>query len=438
MNLGEYHKFMVKHVFKPFQKEIVSSVLDHTKIAILGARQIGKSYALAYSAVMLACGFDKTPGSDVKVISETEDKAKKIIDDIHKHIDKIEAVCGQIREKNRGGIFEVVLINGAKITALAGKPTSLQAFSGHVIVDELSLTRFDPEQLFAQALIVGSSKDYLRTIICTNADVEGSFVDNFWNSQDVYWKNRRKGWEMFDFNIFDVYDELPERIEEIKTSISPAQWQRFFLNTFTSGNDGFFNPVLVDSCISRQIEHDPVIVLAYDPGFARHGSAMIVCEVSDHIKVIHEDLLFKMDVEDQLNHLDDLVKRFQITSIVIDQGVGGLVIAQRLERSYGAMVSKLSVNKNAYGKWSAVLERLLYEGKLSVAISCKNTIDDLRSFEKDKRGLLTVPERKVSGGISHCDCGVALLMATTMLETSYKSNVSMEIFDIAHSFGKYI
>ena len=95
--------------------------------------------------------------------------------------------------------------------------------------------------------------------------------------------------------------------------------------------------------------------MAYDPGFARHGSAMIVCEVSDHIKVIHEDLLFKMDVEDQLNHLDDLVKRFQITSIVIDQGVGGLVIAQRLERSYGAMVSKLSVNKNAYGKWSAAL-----------------------------------------------------------------------------------
>ena len=25
MNLGEYHKFMTKHVFKPFQKEIVSS-----------------------------------------------------------------------------------------------------------------------------------------------------------------------------------------------------------------------------------------------------------------------------------------------------------------------------------------------------------------------------------------------------------------------------
>ncbi len=43
MNLGEYRKFMTKHVFKPFQKEIVSSVLGNTKVAILGARQLGKS-----------------------------------------------------------------------------------------------------------------------------------------------------------------------------------------------------------------------------------------------------------------------------------------------------------------------------------------------------------------------------------------------------------
>jgi len=232
MNLGEYHEFMMEHVFKPFQKQIVSSILKENKIAVLGARQIGKSYALAYSAIMLACGFNTTPGDDVKVISETEDKAKKIIDDIQKHLDKIETVCGQIRQPNRGGIFEVVLINGAKITALAGKPTSLQAFSGHVIVDELSLTRFDPEQLFAQALIVGSSKDYLRTIICTNADGEGSFVDNFWNSKNSYWIKRRESWLMFDFNIFDVYDVLPDKLIEIKNSISPAHWQRFFLNTF--------------------------------------------------------------------------------------------------------------------------------------------------------------------------------------------------------------
>ena len=438
MNLGEYHEFMMEHVFKPFQKQIVSSILKENKIAVLGARQIGKSYALAYSAIMLACGFNTTPGDDVKVISETEDKAKKIIDDIQKHLDKIETVCGQIRQPNRGGIFEVVLINGAKITALAGKPTSLQAFSGHVIVDELSLTRFDPEQLFAQALIVGSSKDYLRTIICTNADGEGSFVDNFWNSKNSYWIKRRESWLMFDFNIFDVYDVLPDKLIEIKNSISPAHWQRFFLNTFTSGNDGFFDPVLVNNCISKSFSHDPIIVLSYDPGFARHGSGIIVCEVSDHIKVIHEELLFNVDIEDQLNIIDNLVKRFEVTSITLDQGVGGIVIAQRLNRSYGAMVTKLSVNNNAYAKWSGALERLLFEGKLSIDVSCKNTIEDLKCFEKDNRGLLLVPERKTAAGISHCDNGVALLMTTAMLDSTYKSKNSLEFLEINHQFGKFI
>ncbi len=432
MNLGTYHKFMLDHVFRPFQREVINAVISGNRVGVLGSRQIGKSYALAYCGILLACGWDGTPGHDVKIISETDAKSKRIIDDVHKHLDKMEAVVGPLREPNRGGVAEVVLKNGSRISAMVGKPSALQAWSGSVIVDELSLSRFDPEELLAQSLIVASSSPHLRTIIATNADRDGSFVHRFWHT-----KRRGGNWRLLEYNIYDVYpDGLPQQIDEIRKSIHPQLWQRFFLNQFTSGLTTCFDPALVENCIGTP-SHVGVKVIGYDPGFSRHASGIVVCSVSDALCVHEELTLWETPVEEQLKYIERLMTKHSVTKIVVDQGVGGLVVKQLMQNRFGhGAVKPMSVNRNKYEVWRRQIERLIMDNKLIIDPSCTNLIQDLKTLEVDNRGFLSVPERIVGKQVTHCDNAVALMMVTELIDSPVLG-AQMQTVPIEHSFGKF-
>jgi phage FluMu gp28-like protein len=438
MNVTDYHQFMLEHVFKGFQKEILQASLTHSKVAVLGSRQIGKSYITSYIAIMLGLGTTKAPGHDVLVISENQDKARKIISDIHSHLDKMERVCGPLRKANRGGLFEVVLINGTSIVAKPGKPTALQGFTGSVLVDELSLSQFDPEDLFAQALIVSSAQSYFKAIFLTNADKTGTFVHNLFRNTNNEWNDRRKGMAVLEFNVYDVYPELPEKIVQIKNTIHEKLWRCFYLNDFVSSNISFLDHDLIEESKTVEISHkDPITILAYDPGFSKDGSGIVVAKVSDKISVIEEHLIFGMEIQEQLEFIHTLLERHQIGSIVFDQGVGGIVVGQQLKRRYGALVKPQSINRNFYQKTSAELERLFYEGKIQIPAKCENLIQDLKSFEKTSRGLFSVPHRLTPQGRTHCDVGVALLMLLVYLQETLQP-FKMETINVGHTFGKFI
>lgn len=438
MNVTDYHYWMMKHVFRPFQKEIIKAAVENTKVGVLSARQIGKSYALAYLAIMFGLGTSKIPGHSILVISETENKAKKIIADIHAHLDKMEKVVGPLRTPNRGGALEIVLVNGSTISSKPGKPSALQGFTGTVLVDELSLTQYDPEDLFAQALIVASAQPYFRTIFLTNADEQGSFIHSLWFNNNPEWVARREGMALLDYSIYDVFEDLPEKLVQIKNSIHQKLWRKFYLNEFTSGNISFFDYDLVEEAKRSVIDHqDPLTILCYDPGFSRDGSGIVIANVSDKVTVLEEHLLFNMEIEDQLGFIQTLLERHQIGCIVFDQGVGGIVVGQQLKRRYGALVKPISINRNFYQKTSSEMQRLLWEGKVHIPNNCQHVIQDLKSFEKTAKGLFNVPHRLTEKGRTHCDCGVALLMALTYLSET-RQPFKMETLNINHSFGKYI
>jgi phage FluMu gp28-like protein len=390
ITVSEYHSFLVKHVMRPFQKEILDAAMTHNKVAVLGSRQLGKTWIVSYIAIMLGLGTKDSPGHATLVISENQAKARKIIEDIHAHLDKMEKVCGPLRKANRGGLFEVVLINGVSITAKPGKPSALQGFSGSVLVDEMSLSNFDVEELFGQALIVSSAKPYFKAIFLTNADKTGTFVHSLFRNDSNEWNERRKDMALLEYNVYDVYEELPDKIVQIKNTIHQKLWRCFYLNEFVSSNISFLDHDLIEEAKTVEITHrDPITVLSYDPGFSKDGSGIVIAEVSDKISVIEEHLIFGMEIQEQLEFIHTLLERHQIGSIVFDQGVGGIVVGQQLKRRYGALVKPQSINRNFYQKTSAELERLFYEGKIQIPAKCENLIQDLKSFEKTSRGLFS-------------------------------------------------
>ena len=83
ITVSEYHSFLVKHVMRPFQKEILDAAMTHNKVAVLGSRQLGKTWIVSYIAIMLGLGTKESPGHATLVISENQAKARKIIEDIH-------------------------------------------------------------------------------------------------------------------------------------------------------------------------------------------------------------------------------------------------------------------------------------------------------------------------------------------------------------------
>ena len=436
--LSEIHKWLWINYFRPFQRDIIRACLTNSKVAVLGSRQIGKTIALTYVAVLMGLGTKDVPGHNVLVISENEAKAKKLIRDVNEHLDKLERFLGPLREPNRGGTLEVVLYNGSTISAKPGKPSALQMFSGTVIVDELSLTQHDSEELYGQALIVASAKPYFKTIVCTNSDSEGSFVHNLFRSPEPSWVERRKDISMLEYNVYDVWEELPEKLIQIKNTIHPKLWRRFYLNEFLTGNIGYYDPALIEQAKHTSIpQKDPLTVLAYDPGFSRDGSGIVVANVTDKIVVLEEHLLFNMEIDRQLEFIDTLVKRHQVGCIAFDQGVGGIVVGQQLKRLYGALVKPVSINRNFYQTASAELERLLWENKIHIPSTCHNVIEDLKAFEKTDRGLFNVPHRLTRSGKTHCDCGVSLLMSLAYLQKK-AITIDVQTFDLTHNHGLFI
>jgi predicted AAA+ superfamily ATPase len=59
MTVTDYYKFLFKNVLRPFQREILTSALNNTKVGVLGSRQIGKTYAISFLALILGLGTKK-------------------------------------------------------------------------------------------------------------------------------------------------------------------------------------------------------------------------------------------------------------------------------------------------------------------------------------------------------------------------------------------
>jgi len=439
LSVTDYHQFVSENVLRPFQREIFDAIMSGPRVGVLGARQIGKSYIISYAAVVLGLGTTQIPGHDVLIISETEAKAKKLIADLNGHLDRMEQVCGKLRQPNRGGALEVVLHNGATITAKPGKPSALQAFSGSVLVDELSLTPHDAEELVAQALIVASAAEHFRTILVTNADVEGSFVDRLWNSFEASWTSRREAWKLLDFDVHAVFgDDLPDKLQQIRKAVTGPIWRRFYLNDFVSGASGAFDTTLIDATVGRELTmENPVTVIAYDPGFTKDPSGIVVARISDHIEVLEERVLDRWLVEDQLALIEELYQKHKPGRILYDVGVGGLVVGQELAKAYGQLAKPLSITRNFYERSAAAADRLLAEGKISIPTACRELLTDLATFERSDRGYLQVPRRKTKSGTSHCDVGVAFLMLTEELERRDKMKEPL-FTDITHTHGTYL
>jgi len=461
LDFREYYQWLRSEYLRGFQNELLDAALEQNFLAILGARQIGKTAALALLSILFAGGIKRPsdgatiPAHNVYIISATFDKGINVIREVNEILvsfDMVEKVSHNVL----GGKTQAVLKNGKAITAVAGRPGCLQGYTGTVIWDEASLTEHDPADIYTQAMAASSAKDYFRVIIASNADKYGSWTHSFFHSQEVDWKRMREMFNVFDIDIYKAYpDGLPEHIQKRREAMTASAWNRFYLNQFVSGEEGRFRSDLVYKAISNQFRlKNAVNVLAIDPGFSINGNpAGVVVAKIEHsqIEVVKAFHWFGKTETEQRALIDKLVQQYQISRIYIDQGVGGMVMRDNLIKTYGSgAIVALSVNRNKYATWSLEIEKLLASGGIRIHEGNECLVEDLLSFEVDGTGNLLVPERPAPNGKSkiHADAGVALLMLTEGLggtigsfeidEVQVDDRYDEGLFDAGRNYNTFI
>lgn len=410
MSLLAYIEKTLTQVGRPYQREWFKTCLTKNYVGILGARQIGKSWALGLVALALANGGEfwgkKIRPHNVLIVSKDRETAKNIIAMIRKHLNTAEAAWGRRFDTSGiGGVGDVYLSSGGRIVAMPGTPRSLQGFTGSIIWDEVSANRWDMEEGFAQALSVTSGSPDFRLILASNADVSGSWVDQFWHNPE--WAKRREGWKLNITTILDAYPKgLPPRLKTRQVSMSPAMWSRYYMCQFPGLGAGVI-PRSQLSIHAKLSQGRGQILMGIDPGFSETGNPTGICIVeidSGGVKVLHSDHWFGLPLEMQVLQIENLRKKYAVSKIYVDQGGPGWHLAQRVQ---GA--NKVSVGRDAQERWFQSLVDLVEGGRISFADG--PVVDDVCSIIWDQNGRIIVPQRPVQGGKGriHGDAALALL-----------------------------
>ena len=419
-NLSDFHKVFYNKVLKQHQKAWLEAMLDGDAF-ILGARRIGKSFLTSYVSLLLAAGYKDEKRTidpaDVIIISKDLRTAAEMIREVEKHAGAMD-VFRKITHDARGSTTAVWLKNGRKIMALPGLPKSARGLSGNVIIDEFAYNEANHDDLFAMGTTIPSSHEHLRTIILTNADHLGSWTHNFLESEETSWVKRRKGFRLLTTNIDDVYKEkYPEHIQLQKDRLLPRTWAKEYLCEFLSGEDVLFDAEGL--MVSNELPmRDFSMVLSYDPGFAQDPAGYVVMKMSNTaIEVVDSDLLWEKTEQEQRMVIEGLIKEYDVAKVLIDPGTAGFTLAANLERKFGKMVTKVSVNSNRYASWVRELQRLVMDRNISFTCYNKETlIEQLTKLGVDHKGKVVIPRTKVKGGkVTHQDAAVALLMGMSIM-----------------------
>ena len=420
--VAEYLRVMREEVLRPFQIDLIDRVLATRRAALLGARQIGKSLGLGLLAVVLGCGHPKVKGADVMIVSKDRTTSANMIRYVREHLDALGEFAGETTfiDPDLGSTTRIALANGRYIFAMPGKMSSVQGFTGHVLFDEASETKDDPEDAIDQASAVCSSQPHLRLVVCSNSDYEGSFVYGLTTSPDPLDRARWSKWSLATVTIEDVWGvDLPEHLVEERERMRPEAWDRWFMCKFPGVEGSAFDRDVVRRCAGVQVapRGTRVRVLSIDVGHVVNPSGVVIADVwQGALQVVRLGMWFGRDVDWQEAEIVRLVELEGVNEFIVDAGAIGYELNRRLVGRYGARVSSANV-VSARANGSGAIDQLMRGGRVGLP-ECEELgelVADLTAMKRAQDGDLVVPTRPARDRRYkiHCDLGEALIYLGT-------------------------
>lgn len=462
-NRQRVHQVWWDKKLRRHQKLLIDAIISNRFVAVLGARQRGKTTAIGYAAGMLAQGVKWTtqdgrlihlPPDDVQLASQTLKHAKDFVKRSGKilktfNVGLSEHTAGDnVLDSRLGSTERIAMANGRHIAAHAGNPEAIQGMSGHTIPDEIASNKHPSEDIFQQGVAVASGAPWRKFVMVGNSSFKGDWWWNFWHGTGPVEKNPGITWEQrrakFTMLKLDIWTEFPDRIlppdlREIQEIMGPEAWHRWYECGFAESHGrAISDELLIRTGLgSPWVPADAPIVISVDPGLNRNPTGVVVARVGSWaVEVLAAEYWYGPTENDpataeswsraQIQQIDGLVDRFGPDKIICDYSNFASALADGLEETFGRMVKKARTTQDVTQKrWGALLE-MLTDGR--VHIPPGKLFDDLRTdlgrFEIDESGSssrkileagkLILPETPAENGshVLHCDIGAALLQVS--------------------------
>ena len=352
--------------FLPYQLRWIK---DPARLKIMEkSRQIGISYATAYSAVRRAA--DKTTRYDVLVSSRDEFQARLFIQDCRKWANILNEAAQDLglqllEGSTRDSAYVLQFANGRCIYSLSSNPNALAGKRGHVILDEFALHQ-DQSLLFNVAKPVTTWGGQLE-IISTHRGL-GSLFNRLLQglkdgTQTAQWSHHR-------VTMNDAVEQgLVERVNLRRGSqetrpeflhrqhaecIDEAQWLQEYCCTPAEFQTAFLAPELVAACEGdeltewtsalTQLRQSPnPLYLGVDIGRKHDLTVLDLGELigevmHDRVRLVLENMPFA----EQEQHLWGLLALPNLQRACLDATGLGMALAERARNQFGWKVEPVT------------------------------------------------------------------------------------------------
>lgn len=308
------------------------------------ARQTGKTFTTTLEIVDR--GFEahvmRSRPEPWVILSRGERQAKEAMDEgVKKHARAynlgFEEWAGEWKADNGTtyNALEVTFPNGAKVTALPANPDTARGFSRNVFLDEFAIHQNSKEIWGALFPIISAGWDIRVT--STPKGRKGKFYEII-SGRDETWSR----------HIVDIYqavrDGLPRDIEELRAGLADEDlWAQEYELQFLDDASAWLSYDLIGSCEAEE---------AGDPGGYQGGICYVGMDIGRKkdltvIWVLEEigDVLWTREIvelkgakfSEQDAALDEIMKRYRVGRLCMDETGMGLKPVEDAQRRYGAL-----------------------------------------------------------------------------------------------------
>jgi len=321
----------------PYQKRWL---LDQSRFKIsMQARQTGKSFCTALEIV------DNCFQAEVNnhkarwiILSRGERQAKEVMEEAIKPHCQAYSMSFDFLDYEWTSdatykALEIVLPQGSRITALPANPATARGHSGSVFLDEFSWHQ-DSRKIWAALFPVISAGHNIR--IASTPNGKGNKFYDIMTSGDEIWSR----------HVTDIYtavqEGLPRDIASLKQALNDDDaWEQEFELRWLDEATAWLSYDLINSC-----EDDTAGI----PDSYQGGHCFIGCDIGRRndlwVAVVFEkigDVLWTREIStlrrasfaEQDAVLDDLMNRYQVTRLCIDQTGLGEKPVEDAQRRYG-------------------------------------------------------------------------------------------------------
>jgi len=356
---------VLRALLYPYQERFV---FDQSRfVAWVASRQIGKSHALAWRALLRGAG---QPNRSQTIISAGREQAKEVISKVKAHALLLERATGT-KVITADTKQSVELVNGSKVRALAANPRTARGYTGDLYLDELAHIQQD-RALWNAVVPIASRGKLTITVTSTPMGDAGQFFKLCHPTPGDPFK--------FTLHTTTIHDAIADGLETnadaLRSQFDSDTWKQEYECAFLGHVASYFPwELLRGACSQREKEteadrraraENATTYMGVDIGRKKDLTAIVLLRKwpEDTLWQDEIEVLSKVPFDQQERILSRYIRECGVERCCIDATGMGMHLAENLQREFGALVNPVTFTRSSKVHLATQVRKALEQKKL--------------------------------------------------------------------------